>query len=254
MKTFTMKNMSRLTAAGVAVLLAASGSVFAQDSGTRLSVVMGDPVVTCNEAGTGAAVEVVYTVVSTASADSAVVTADLDGATTTLGTIASGNVNGGGGWTFSGRTKSADGTYANALDNGTYALTICATQSGAQGRLPKQACSITATVVVNCTSPDPCASVAPFGDLVGNPSLCKGNTTPIHWKGSFGDNAWVTITFPDSSTHVVDMSRSGESCVYQGRWDSVNANGGPGSYSFKMEGGGNTNVFSRVIEECKEPK
>ncbi len=70
-----------------------------------LTVQTNTPAVNCTSDGSGANVSLLYSVVSTGSADSADVVLIVNGAESSLGTIASGNVNGGGGWTFSGRTR-----------------------------------------------------------------------------------------------------------------------------------------------------
>jgi hypothetical protein len=218
------------------LIIAAAVPAFAADNGTSLAVTVDTPTVTCNPEGTGAEVSASYTVLSTGSADSAVVVATIDGVDNALPTIASGNVAGGGGWTFAGRTKTAEGTFTTSLPNGTYFLTICATQSGAGGRNPKRACSTSVAVTINCTSPDPCGNVGPFGEVVANDNLCKANGhIEVHFRGSFGDTASLVIAGPGGFSLPVGVDRAGESCNYHYNWDP-GANQAAGTYTFTVNG------------------
>lgn len=119
----------------------------ANDQGTTLSVTAAEASLTCAPEGGSASVGISYTVTSTAAADSADLTAIVDGgAETSIGTIASGSA----GWTFDGRIKTATGTATFNLANGDHTIVICATQSGANGRLPKRACSDAIAVSIAC--------------------------------------------------------------------------------------------------------
>jgi hypothetical protein len=128
-------------------------STGADDNGTRLSVSIDETAFVCDEDGKSAAVSVDFTVTSTAAADSAELTASIDGgADLAIGTIESGAA----GWTFDGRTKTADGSATFSLSEGTHTIVICATQSGANGRLPKRSCSVAAVVDVECDGGNHC--------------------------------------------------------------------------------------------------
>jgi hypothetical protein len=123
---------------------ASSGS---NDEGTKLSVTAGESALECSADGSAADATVSYTVTSTAGADSASLTAIVDGgAEQAIGQIASGSA----GWTFDGRIKTASGEATFTLANGEHSIVICATQSGAGGRLPKRACSLAVIVLVDC--------------------------------------------------------------------------------------------------------
>ncbi len=203
------------------------------DNGTTLLVTLDTPVVTCNDAGTGATVTTNYTVVSTGSADSAVMTATIGTTTYPLPTIASGPA----GWTISGRTKTATGTFSTFLDNGTYTLVICATQSGAGGRVEKAACSLLVNITVNCVSSDPCANAGPFGEVPANRNLCSANGhIEIQFRGNFGDTAGLVISGPGGFSLPVSVDRAGDSCNYHYNWDP-GANQAAGTYIFTVNGG-----------------
>lgn len=222
----------------LAILIIASAvPAFAADNnGTSLAVTVDTPTVTCNAEGTGAEVSAAYTVLSTGSADSAIMVATIDGLDYALPTIASGNVAGGGGWTFAGRTKTAEGTFTTSLPNGTYFLTICATQSGANGRNSKRACSTAIAVTINCTSPDPCRNEGPFGEVPHNKNLCKANGhIEIQFRGSFGETASLVIAGPGGFSLPVGVGRNGNSCTYHYNWDPA-ANQAAGTYTFTVNG------------------
>lgn len=215
-----------------ATTLAAS----AQGAGTTLTVSFGEATVACT--GTGDAdVGFEWTVTSTGSADSAVMTGQLDGgAEFALPTIASGNVTGGGGWTFAGRMKTADGSYSTTLANGTHTLTVCATQSGANGNPNKMSCQ-TQTVTVNCVSTDPCANAEVFGEVPANKNLCKANgNIQTQFSGNFGSTATLLIEGPTESGfgRTSQVDRAGDSCNYHDNWDPRDGNGGPGTYTFRV--------------------
>jgi hypothetical protein len=216
----------------VVTMPAFGASTGSGDDGTKLTVTVDTPVVTCNQAGTGATVTANYTVVSTGSADSAVMTASIGDTVYSLPTIASGSS----GWAFAGRTKTAEGTFSTDLTNGTYTLTICATQSGAGGRLPKSVCSLPLAVTVNCVSPDPCANVGPFGEVPNNRNLCSANGhVEIQFRGSFGEAASLVIAGPDGFSLPVSVDRAGDSCNYHYNWDPA-AGQAAGTYTFTVNG------------------
>ncbi len=121
------------------------------DNGTALSVSVDGTSYACDDDGESAAVTVEFTVTSTAAANGAELTASIDGgAELGIGAITSGD------WTSDGRTKSADGTATFSLAEGTHTIVICATQSGANGRPPKHACSVAAIVEVDCPDGSHC--------------------------------------------------------------------------------------------------
>lgn len=133
-----------------AALVSGAVSQGANDEGTRLSVSGYEASRECVDEKT-AAVTMDFKVVSTAAADSAIVTASVDGATAVVvGEIASGTQ----GWTFDGRTKTATGSADFKLDNGEHKIVFCVTQSGANGRNPKTTCSEAVRVAVDCRKND----------------------------------------------------------------------------------------------------
>jgi hypothetical protein len=121
------------------------------DNGTSLSVSIDETSYACDEDGASAAVSVDFTVTSTAAANSAELTASVDGgAELSIGSVDSDT------WTVDGRTKTAGGSATFSLSEGTHTIVICATQSGANGRLSKHACSVAAVVEVECNDKQHC--------------------------------------------------------------------------------------------------
>jgi hypothetical protein len=204
-------------------------SAGSNDDGTRLTATAtaGGPV--CRDDGT-AQVTFRGAVTSTGSVDSVEITAAIDGgAPTQIGVIEPQD------FTHSGRNKVADYAASLSLDNGSHEIVLCFTQSGAQGREPKQFCTDPITVVVACEA---CGGGAPFGDIVGNPNLCNGNGpphVPIHVRGDLGDTAVISIGGPGGYSFEATMDHAGDSCIYQYNWDTT-GNGGPGTYGFVVTG------------------
>jgi hypothetical protein len=224
------------------------------DEGTELSVVgltVGDPVCNGDDTGTISLTGVLET---TGSVDSALVTLSVNGAApTTIDVIPPGGF-----IDRDGRIKDAPFVESVTLDNGTHTLQLCFVQSGSQGREEKKVCTDVLTVVVDCGDADECARQGAFGNLVGNPSLCTGNTPriPIHWRGSFGEDASVAISGPGGFSATIDMRHAGNSCIYQGQWNTdadADGNGGAGSYTFVISGGGNTDFFTASVGDCTQP-
>lgn len=238
------------SAVALLLLVAAPTASFA--AGTSLSVVFDEAVIACRADGTGADVGFAWTVTSTGSADSATVTGQLDGGDTfALPGIASGNAATGGGWTFAGRMKTADGSYDTLLANGTHSLTVCATQSGAGGATAKTSCQ-TQEITVNCTSTDPCANAQVFGEVPANKNLCKANgNIQTQFSGSFGESATLLIEGPSETgfTRTTQVGRAGDSCNYHDNWDPQDGNGGPGTYTFRVnpDGTGEAYEFSATL-------
>lgn len=182
------------------------------------------------------------TLTTTGSVDSVEIRASIDGGEQTLVGIIDPQD-----FEHDGRIKTAQYSVTISLPNGTHTVAICFYQSGSQGRDPKQTCAEPVVVVVDCGSD--CKGTGFFGDLVGNPSLCRGNGPPhipVHVKGDLGDAPALTITGPNAYTHQATMARSGESCVYQYNWDTA-GNGGPGQYTFAVSGGGNSYSFTATL-------
>lgn len=255
-----MSMMTWVRRVSMVAILAGSGA--AQAAGTSLSLLFDavDPAteMVCSSDGSGATVTFEWTLTSTGSADSAVLTGSIDGgATFALPGVASGNVTNGGGWTFAGRMKTADGSYTSEpLANGEHTFTVCATQSGANGTAAKTTCS-TQTVTVNCQSSDPCAKAEKFfGELVGNTNLCQGNgNIEVQFGGNFGENATLTIT--DQSNSIVRMAtvpRNGGSCTYHYNWTDPQGDTDEvaGTYTFTVTGNGKEVVGSEVLS-CSTP-
>jgi hypothetical protein len=241
-----LKEMEMKKALGVftIVVLAAVALLAA---GTSLSIVFSPTTVTCNGDGT-ANVTFDWTVTSTAAADAATVTGQVDGGTIfSLPGIAAGNVTNGGGWTFAGRMKTADGSYTTTLANGTHTFTVCATQAGSNGNPDKTACATT-TVTVDCTSTSACANAEVFGEVPANRNLCLANGhIEIQFQGDFDDIASLKIDGPTGTgfTKTVYVDRAGNSCNYHYNWDPQDSdgNGGPGTYSFTVNGNSKTLTF-----------
>jgi len=199
------------------------------DEGTALTATATASAPVCRDDGT-ARVTFAGSVTSTGSVDSVEITAEVDGgAPTQIGTIAPQD------FRHSGRNKIADYSASLSLDNGSHDIVLCFTQSGAQGREPKQLCTDPITVVVACEA---CGGGSPFGDIVGNPDLCNGNGpphVPIHVRGDLGDTASISIAGPGGYHLEATMNHAGDSCIYQYNWDTT-GNDGPGTYSFIVTG------------------
>lgn len=207
-------------------------------NGTGLSVVLTLVNQICNANGT-ADVTVSYSVVSTGAADAATVTYTVDGgAVQSLPSIAAGNIDDGGGWTFDGRTKTAGGQFTLTLASGGHSIEVCGVQNGSNGNEDKLACQ-TLNVVVQCSSTNACERVTEvFGEVPSNKNVCKNNTpVQIQFKGNFGDPALMSITGPKSfNSGPIQVNRSGDSCVYHYNWFPA-TNGGAGTYQFSINNG-----------------
>lgn len=226
--------VSSASSASAAVVEAAGG-----DQGTELSATAALGGTVCS-AGSGTST-LTGTVSTTGSVDSVEISAQIDGsARTGVGEIAPQD------FSHDGRNKTAPYSVALPLSNGTHSVVLCFTQSGAQGREPKEVCAPPVEVTVACSS---CSDQAPFGDIVGNPSLCRGNGPPhipVHVKGDFGDAPALRITGPNGYAYRTTMAHAGDSCVYQENWDT-RGNGGAGTYQFVVEGNGQTLRFSAAL-------
>jgi hypothetical protein len=226
-------------------------SVASWAAGTSLTIVFGTPTVTCPDGN----VSVDYTI-STTAADGATVTETLtnsSNATVTQQsyTILAGNV--AGGWTFpagGGRYKFHDGTFSyNGLSNGVYSLQVCATQAGSGGNPDKTVCS-SQTIVVDCSQiGNPCASTAPFGEVVGNTRISDHSTVQIQFEGNLGESALVEIA-GDGFYRAGHINRNGDSCNYHANWKFTTGDGadffgnnGPGVYTVTVSGNGVTFEF-----------
>jgi hypothetical protein len=214
------------------------------DNGTELTATATANAPVCSGDGT-AQVAFSGTVTSTGSVDSVEITATVDGSTPTqVGTIEPQDFSG------SGRDKTADYSVSLSLGSGTHEVALCFTQSGAQGREPKQFCTDPITVVIAC---DDCAKEGPFGDIVGNPNLCNGNGpphVPIHVSGNFGDTAALAIDGPGGYHLDTTMDHAGNSCIYQYNWDTI-GNGGAGTYTFSVTGANGTSLSFTADLKCK---
>jgi hypothetical protein len=234
----------RLALILISQLLLASSSAWAgrdgaNDNGTSLTAAAeaGAPECTSTSSAT---VTLSGTLTTTGSVDSATITASIDGgAPSSIGVIQPQD------FSHAGRIKTASYSFTFELENGTHTITLCFTQSGAQGRYPKSVCAAPVTVTVDCAV-NQCRDAEVFGDLVGNPNLCAGNgrqSIPVHAQGDFGDNATLTINGPNGYSLSVPFRRSGDSCIYQYNWDATE-NGGGGVYTFTVAGNGQTFEFT----------
>ena len=236
--------------AALAIAMGLAASVVAGAAGTALAITFGTPSVDCP----GGNVTVDYTI-STTAGDGATITEKLtDVNNVTVGTpksytILSGNVVGG--WTFAGRTKTHDGVFqASGLADGDYLLQVCATQAGSNGNASKTICQ-SQSIHIACGEQvvNPCASVSPFGEVVGNKNLGDHSTVQIQFEGNFGPIAYLEIT--DSNGGFVGsatIGRAGDSCNYHANWKFTTGDGadiygnhGPGVYAIKITGSNNEN-------------
>lgn len=216
----------------------------AEDEGTALTVMVDTPTVDCLSDGTGADVNLLYSVVTTGAAGETDLTLVIDGEESEIGTIASGNVEDGGGWTFDGRTKTAEGSVTGFYENGGYTFQICATQDGG-GREPKSACSEPVTVTVECLGgggdggDEGCPVSEFFGELVSNPKMCNGRgqvKIQIQFRGDFGSFATLDIEGPEGYRLSEVVPRNGNSCTYHHNWNLGKQPSG-GVYTIVVNGG-----------------
>lgn len=214
-----------------------------EDNGTTLTATATAGAPVCSADGT-AQVTLSGTVTSTGSVDSVEITATVDGGPATqISTIEPQDFSKG------GRDKNADYSVSLSLDSGTHEIVLCFTQSGAQGREPKQFCTDPITVVVAC---EDCTKEGPFGDIVGNPNLCNGNGpphVPVHVRGDFGDTATLVIDGPDGYHLDATLNHAGNSCIYQYNWDTID-NGGAGTYTFSVTGDNGASLSFTADLKC----
>ena len=214
-----------------------------EDNGTSLSATAGTTAVTCTSEE-GAQVDLAGTVTTTGSVDSVIITASVDGgAPVQMGIIRPQD------FSHDGRIKTAGYAASFDLPNGEHTIVMCFTQSGSQGREPKHTCAAPVTVIVDCAPDNVCEGEEPFGNLVGNPSLCTGNGPPhipVHVRGDFGEAPALTIAGPRGFSHSAAMNHAGESCNYHYNWDA-DSNGGAGTYTFTVTGNGNTLSFTAEL-------
>jgi hypothetical protein len=216
------------------------------DNGTELSATAAasEPVCLGEDS---ASVILEGTLTTTGSVDSAEITVVVDGGAETLVGIIEPDD-----FEHNGREKSADYSFDLTLSEGSHSVTVCFTQSGAQGREPKRVCAPAVIVVVDCSGSGTCENEGVFGDLVGNPVLCSGGGTPhvpVHLRGDFGEIVAIGINGPEGFSEEGFMNHAGNSCIYQYNWDTRDGNhGGPGSYTFTFVGdNGNFYEFTRDL-------
>jgi len=231
-----------------AVKVSAESSTGANDNGTRLSAtgeVTGNTCVSTEAAD----VSIAGVLTTTGSVDSALITVSVNGGEATqVGVINPQDFSRG------GRVKTAPYALTLNLPNGEHAISVCFTQSGAQGREPKAVCAETLVVVVDCApdeEPNVCADAEPFGNIVGNPNLCRGNGPPhipVHVRGDFGEEPSLSISGPNGFAFATSMRHAGESCNYHYNWDTDGNNGGAGTYTFTVTGNGQTLTFTADLK------
>jgi hypothetical protein len=147
-----------------------------------------------------------------------------------------------------GRIKTYDYTYDVVVPDGPHDLTICFIQPSGKARMT--AC---ATVHVDTTcdaTQATCTQEGPFGDTVGNHNLCAGmhnSNVEAQVKGDFGDDATLTVSGPNGFGYTVAIPHSGNSCVYHYNWDTRDNNGGVGTYTFTVEGNGNSTTWTAEL-------
>ena len=124
-----------------------SSSSGANDNGTRLSLDVKSSHVECAEDRLGPAgvLGVAGTLTTTGSVDSAELSASVDGRPgRVVGTVPPRA------FSHDGRSKTASFGVQVRVESGRHQVRLCATQSGAQGREPKQVCAEVLEVVVEC--------------------------------------------------------------------------------------------------------
>ncbi len=169
------------------------------DNGTRISA---SPTGAVECSSDGASLGVAGEVVTTGSVDSVEITAEVDGGDATLiGTIPPQA------FVHDGREKRATFSAQVGLANGTHAVSICLTQSGAQGRTPKRTCADAFTAIAACSVEE-----SPAADTLPPVSAA----TPAPAANVYGWNrtdVTVTITASDeeggSGVKQISYSLSG---------------------------------------------
>ena len=234
-------NAKKKVALGLSVLFGSGLTLVA--AGTALSVAFDEPIVSCPNGDVSAS----YTISTTAAAATSV-TAKLTNSNNIVVaqhsyTVLAGNVPGG--WTFAGNTKTYDGVFqTTGLSDGTYSLQICATQPGSGGNPNKTVCQ-SETIVVACAEQvvNPCASTAPFGEVVGNNQITAHSTAQIQFRGNFGASAFVEITDANGFYRSASIAKAGDSCNYHANWKfttpdgaDIYGNNGAGVYTVTVTG------------------
>lgn len=112
------------------------------------------------------------------------------------------------------------------------------------------------TIVVQCADEiwNPCASAAPFGEVVGNNKITDHSTAQINFEGDFVYVAHIEISNTDGFLRSANVNRNGESCNYHANWKFTNGSGadifgnnGPGTYTVKVTGNGKILTFSTTL-------
>lgn len=147
-----------------------------------------------------------------------------------------------------GRVKTAEYAVTLATGAGTHTVRLCFIQSGTEGREPKSTCATELLVEVVCEL-GACGVARPYGNLVGNGSLCKGNgppKIPVHVRGDLGETVALSISGPNGYAHQASLRHAGDSCNYHYVWDTA-GNGGAGKYAFVVTGRGETVEFDAQL-------
>jgi len=227
-----MKKMILMKFLLALVAAAMTATAYAAAWSPTITVTPGSPA--CNAAGTGATVDVDFTVTSQA-ASAATLYYTLDGANIALPGIPDGNVLSGGGWTFVAKSKTYASDFTLNLANGDHTVVVCVVQPGAA----HMSCD-TKLITVNCQSTDPCANTAAFGEVPANKNLCVANgKIEVNFAGSFGSTASLSIYNGDPATggtlvRAVEVPRSGDSCNYHYNWDPQADGAQAGTYEFDV--------------------
>jgi hypothetical protein len=238
----------------IAVVLAiVTGTAVAAMAGVDLSVAFGTPVVDCPDGD----VSVEYTISAT-SASFADVTEKLTNGGTLVAENSYSIGAGGNSWINGGRIKTFDGQFQKTwLPDGDYSLEVCVTQPGSVGNPGKSDCQ-TIAIVVACAEQwvNPCASAAPFGEVVGNDRIRPNATAQINFRGNFGALASVEITGPNGFQQFGMIAKAGDSCNYHANWKFTNTSGadfygnsGQGVYTVKVSGNGNSLEFPVTLQD-----
>lgn len=250
-----MKSKRSIRGLGLALLIVAVAGLagLAYAAGTSLTVSLGDADVECNEDATGS-VTIPYMVTSTAAADAAAVTGQIDGGEWfDITTIPSGNVNGGGGWTFVGRVKTFSGTINTTLDAGSHSVTVCAAQHGSDR---KSDCD-SQTITVDCQPPVACGGTTLSGGLGANKNLCSSEgVIEVDFQGDLGATANLTIMDLSGFSYSTTVPRVGNTCTYHYDWHpGSTGNGGAGTYIFVITAGAGGTGTLFIIQDltCQPP-
>jgi hypothetical protein len=255
-----MKRFRRFQLLAATLFIGASSLVLRADSGTRLTTTITNIDASADCVDGRRLVAVDFSVTSSAAADAAALTVQINGGDETLfGQILSGNVTGG--WTFAGRTKTYSGETTINLEPGTYEIALCATQSGSDGRIVKRSCDTRQVVVEACSQVIPANCT---GEVIGQldtsngNAFCNAGTLNITWRGAASWPTTVNVTVTDGGTTLLAptaMSKDGDSCNYRYQWTNPPARSGNTTWTFTVTNPNDNAVLSsfNATGNCTHP-